>query len=143
MFPYKTKKRQKTMKFKFFIAALTFLSFYGFHSAFAQPGRDTSWTRGGLIGINLSQISLSNWAAGGDNAVGFNLNFNYKLDFKRNRHLWQNRLEMAYGLNKTKSEGTKKTNDNLYLSSIYGYQLKKSLYLSGLMTVSNPVCQRV
>ncbi len=134
MFPYKTKKRQKTMKFKFFIAALTFLSFYGFHSAFAQPGRDTSWTRGGLIGINLSQISLSNWAAGGDNAVGFNLNFNYKLDFKRNRHLWQNRLEMAYGLNKTKSEGTKKTNDNLYLSSIYGYQLKKSLYLSGLMT---------
>ncbi len=87
-----------------------------------------------MIGINLSQISLSNWAAGGDNAVGFNLNFNYKLDFKRNRHLWQNRLEMAYGLNKTKSEGTKKTNDNLYLSSIYGYQLKKSLYLSGLMT---------
>ena len=122
------------MKFKFFIAALVFLTFYGFQSVSAQPGRDTSWTRGGLVGINLSQISLSNWAAGGDIAVGFNLNFNYKLDFKRDRHLWQNRLEMAYGLNKTKSEGTKKTNDNLYLSSIYGYQLKKSLYLSGLMT---------
>lgn len=122
------------MKFTLFIVALTFFSFCGIQSVSAQPGRDTAWTRGGLIGINLSQISLSNWAAGGDNAVGFNLNFNYKADFKRDRHLWQNRLELAYGLNKTKSEGTKKTNDNLYLSSIYGYQLKKSLYLSGLMT---------
>ena len=122
------------MKPNFIIVTLFFLSFCGMNSAFAQPGRDTSWTRGGLIGINLSQISLSNWAAGGENAIGFNLNFNYKLDFKRDRHLWKNRLEMAYGLNKTKSEGSKKTNDNLYFSSMYGYQLKKSLYLSGLMT---------
>ena len=122
------------MKPNFIIVTLFFLSFCGMNSAFAQPGRDTSWTRGGLIGINLSQISLSNWAAGGENAVGFNLNFNYKVDFKRDRHLWKNRLEMAYGLNKTKSEGSKKTNDNLYFSSMYGYQLKKSLYLSGLMT---------
>ena len=122
------------MKPNFIIVTLFFLSFCGMNSAFAQPGRDTSWTRGGLIGINLSQISLSNWAAGGENAIGFNLNFNYKLDFKRDRHLWKNRLEMAYGLNKTKSEGSKKTKDNLYFSSMYGYQLKKSLYLSGLMT---------
>ena len=45
--------------------------------AYAQPGTDTTWKRGGNIGINLSQVSLSQWAAGGDNAVGFNLQFNY------------------------------------------------------------------
>lgn len=102
--------------------------------AMAQPGQDTSWRRGGNFGVNLSQVSLSQWAAGGENAVGFNFQFNYFANYKKLRHLWNNRLEMDYGLNKTKSDGTKKTNDRLYLSSIYGYELRRNLYLSGLMT---------
>lgn len=100
----------------------------------AQPGLDTTWRRGGNIGINLNQVSLSNWAAGGENAVGFNMQFNYFANYKKGRHLLNNTLEMDYGLNKTKSEGTKKTNNKLYLSSIYGYELRKNLYLSGLLT---------
>lgn len=100
----------------------------------AQPGQDTSWRRGGNIGVNLSQVSLSQWAAGGENAVGFNFQFSYFADYRKMRHLWNNRLEMDYGLNKTKSDGTKKTNDRLYFSSVYGYELRKNLYLSGLMT---------
>lgn len=99
----------------------------------AQPGSDTTWKRGGATSINLNQVSLSNWAAGGENAVGFNLQFSYFANYKKERHLWNNRLEMDYGLNKTKSDGVKKTNDKLYLSSIYGYELRKNLYLSGLL----------
>lgn len=99
----------------------------------AQPGIDTTWKRGGSLGINLSQVSLSSWAAGGENAVGFNLQFNYFADYRKLRHLWNNRLELDYGLNKTKSDGTKKTNDKIYLSSLYGYELVKNLYLSGLL----------
>ncbi len=100
----------------------------------AQPGLDTTWRRGGNIGINLNQVSLSNWAAGGDNAVGFNFLFNYFANYKKARHLWNNQLELDYGLNKTKSDGNKKTNDKIYLSSLYGYELRKNLYLSGLLT---------
>lgn len=103
-------------------------------SAMAQPSVDTTWKRGGAMSINLNQVSLSSWAAGGDNAVGLNLQFNYFANYKKLRHLWNNQLEMDYGLNKTKSDGTKKTNDKLYLSSIYGYELTKNLYLSGLLT---------
>lgn len=121
------------MLHKPFIATLIIVLSFPVLSAFAQPSRDSAWTRGGHAGVSLSQISLSNWAAGGDNAIGFNLLLDYKADYKKNRHLWQNRLELAYGLNKTKSDGTKKTNDNIYLSSIYGYQLVKNVYLSGLM----------
>ena len=54
--------------------------------AYAQPGTDTTWKRGGNIGINLSQVSLSQWAAGGDNAVGFNLQFNYFANYKKGRN---------------------------------------------------------
>ena len=49
----------------------------------AQPGLDTTWRRGGNIGINLNQVSLSNWAAGGENAVGFNMQFNYFANYKK------------------------------------------------------------
>lgn len=100
----------------------------------AQPGRDTTWKRGGSTAINLTQISLSSWAAGGDNTVGFNFQFTYFADYKKLRHIWHNRLELDYGLNKTKTDGTKKTNDKIYFSSVYGYELIKNLYLSGLMT---------
>lgn len=100
----------------------------------AQPGSDTTWKKGGMTAINLSQISLSNWAAGGDNTIGFDLKFDYFANYKKGRHLWNNRLELAYGLNKTKSDGMKKTNDKLYFSSTYGYELAKNFYLSGLLT---------
>lgn len=102
--------------------------------AAAQPGRDTTWKKGGTTSINLNQVSLSNWAAGGENAIGFNFQLIYFANYKKQRHLWNNQLEMDYGLNKTKTDGTKKTNDKLYLSSIYGYELRKNLYLSGLMS---------
>lgn len=95
--------------------------------------RDTNWTKGGLTSVNLSQASLSNWSAGGEAAIGFDAIFNYQANYKKERHLLQNRLEMAYGLNKTDSQGTRKTNDKLYLSSTYGYELVKNLYLSGLL----------
>lgn len=95
--------------------------------------RDSSWIYGGNGGLNLSQINLSNWAAGGENAIGFDVLLNYSADYKHHKHLWQNRLEMAYGLNQTESDGTKKTNDKLYFSSTYGYEMTKNLYLSALL----------
>lgn len=95
--------------------------------------RDSSWSYGGNGGLNLSQVSLSNWASGGENAIGFDVLLNYSADYKQNKHLWQNRLEMAYGLNQTESNGTKKTNDKLYFSSTYGFEMTKNLYLSALL----------
>ena len=37
--------------------------------------KDSSWTLGGMAALNLSQINLSNWAAGGENAIGFDVSF--------------------------------------------------------------------
>ncbi len=95
--------------------------------------KDSSWMYGGNGGLNLNQVSLSNWAAGGENAIGFDVLLNYSADYKKNKHLWQNRFEMAYGLNRTEADGTKKTNDKLYYSSTYGYEMRKNLYLSALL----------
>ena len=117
------------MKKFIFISLFTILS-TTFVCATNHYSRDSSWTYGGNGGVNLSQISLSNWAAGGENAVGFDLLLNYSADYKQNKHLWQNRFEMAYGLNRTESDGTKKTNDKLYFSSTYGYEITMLVLIS-------------
>ena len=90
-----------------------------------------------MAALNLSQINLSNWAAGGENAIGFDVSFAYSADYKKNKHLWQNRLELAYGLNKTETDGSKKTNDKIYFSSTYGYELAKNLYFSSMVNFNS------
>jgi hypothetical protein len=96
----------------------------------AQP-RDTSYWKGeGVWGISMSQVSLSNWAAGGDASVAGNINLTYGLDYRKDKHLWQNRLELAYGLNRTEYNGTRKINDKIYLNSMYGYRIAPHWYLS-------------
>lgn len=112
----------------------TLLLAAGFAStSFAQTDT-THWTKKGISNLNFSQVSLSNWAAGGESSIGLDALIAYSLDYKRDKHLWTNRLEMAYGLNYTDNNGTRKTNDKLYLSTNYGYLLKKNLYWSTFLT---------
>ena len=99
-----------------------------------QASADTTyWEKKGVAGINLSQTSLSNWSAGGDGSIAFDLYRNYSLDYKKDKQLWTNRLELAYGLNNTSSQGTRKTNDKIYFASNYGYKISEHWYASALL----------
>lgn len=112
----------------------TFLSLLSL-GLFAQENPDTTyWTKKGIAGLNLNQVSMSNWSAGGESSVGMDLLLNYSMDYKKEKLLWQNRLELAYGLNYTDGDGTKKTHDNIYLSSNYGYNIGRAWYLGVLLT---------
>ena len=100
----------------------------------AQEKADTSyWTSKGVAGLNVSQTSFSNWAAGGDGSVAGDAMFNYGIDYQRDKNLWQNRIELAYGLNNTDSNGTRKTNDKIYLNTMYGYKLAPNWYLTAFV----------
>ncbi len=90
------------------------------------------WHMGGVGGVTLSQTSLSNWAAGGENSLAFDAIFNYDATYTNRRHLWQNRLELAYGMSKTHSRGNRKTNDKIFLTSMYGYRISTRWYASVL-----------
>ncbi len=99
-----------------------------------KPDSVKYWTHKGIAGINMSQVSLSNWAAGGDNSIAFDLSFAMDLNYKKNKSLWTNRLELAYGLADASSTGTRKTNDKIYLNSNYGYAIAKNWYASAFVT---------
>lgn len=127
----KLSKHTNTMK------KLTFLALAFFASATLMAEEPTvepsPWTMAGSAGITGSQMTLTNWAAGGDPSVAADFQFNYSIDYKKDNSLWQNRLELAYGLNRTESNGMRKTNDKIYLSSSYGQKVYESLYVSALL----------
>ena len=113
------------------------LSTMGIGTLSAQTADSTQtspWTKEGFAGLKLTQVSLTNWAAGGDNSVAFDLQGTYQINYKKEKHLWTNRLELAYGLNKTGEDGTRKANDKIYLNTNYGYSIAKNWYASAFVT---------
>ncbi len=103
-------------------------------TAVEQAVDSTRWWHKGAAGVNMSQAAFANWSAGGDPSTAFDLVFNFDLNYKSCKHLWTNRLELAYGLNDTKSNGMRKTNDKIFFSSNYGYGLAKNLYLGAMLS---------
>ncbi|HVE61320.1 MAG TPA: DUF3078 domain-containing protein, partial [Chitinophagaceae bacterium] len=91
------------------------------------------WKKGGLFNINLSQGSLSNWAAGGDE---FSLSVNSLLSlfafYKNNRHSWDNTFDVSFGYVKTTTLGSRKNDDRFDLLSKYGYAISSKWNIAGL-----------
>ncbi len=94
------------------------------------------WRKGGIYGINISQGSLSNWAAGGDN---FSLSVNSLLSlfafYKKDKHSWDNTFDFNIGYVNTTSLGGRKNDDRFDFLSKYGYALNPKLNLSGLVNL--------
>ncbi len=82
------------------------------------------WKTGGLFNLTFGQTSLSNWAAGGDD-LSLNVNgfLNLHAFYAKDRHAWDNNLDLALGFVKTTSLGSRKSNDRIDLTSKYGYKL--------------------
>lgn len=91
------------------------------------------WKKSGIININMTQVNLTNWAAGGFSSVSGIAMFNGTANWKKGRKAWDNSLILAFGgqhiHNNTEPQ---KTDDRIELNSKYGYELKKSLYLAGV-----------
>ena len=93
------------------------------------------WKQGGLLSLSVSQGSLSNWAAGGDNfSLSVSSYFNYFFFYKEGRHSWDNNIDMNIGYVQTTSLGSRKNDDRFDFLSKYGYKMDSvgKWYVSGL-----------
>jgi len=125
-------------------------------ASFIFPQTDSlnksSWTTSGNLGINVNQISLSNWSQGGDNTLAWTIVTNMTANYLENGWNFKNSLKVAYG--RTKLGDTEyRTNDNeIYLESVLSKILGWSIdpYLSNTVRTSvgngfdykaNPVVQ--
>lgn len=107
------------------VLALTF-------SAVAQKADTTkAWTRGAKASLSFTQVSLTNWAAGGENSFGGNSFLNLFANLKQGKTTWDNSLDMAYGLIKLGDAKIRKSDDKIDLVSKLGHNvIHKNLFLS-------------
>ncbi len=79
------------------------------------------WKRSGVLSANFSQVSLTNWAAGGESSMSGVFLFNYLANYKKDSLYWDNYLDLGYGFLKNDKEELRKSTDRIELNSKVGY----------------------
>jgi hypothetical protein len=97
---------------------------------FAQETQlaDTVWRINGDFAFNFNQVSLTNWAAGGQNSFAWNATSGVDANYAKNSIKWDNKIRLGYGILKQGEEPTNKTDDLILINTNLGYRLNDALY---------------
>ncbi len=91
---------------------------------YAQKADTTYWKNSFKGSINFNQAAFSeNWTSGGINTIGLNTLINYKANYKKGKHSWDNEIDLLYGFINNAGQGSRKNNDRIWLDTKYGYAL--------------------
>ncbi len=93
-----------------------------------------NWTKGGMMSINFTQSSFTNWAAGGENAVSASGMLNLFSNYKKGNLRWDNNIDLGYGLLQSGTSKFRKNEDKIDFTSKAGrYAFYKHWYYSALV----------
>lgn len=94
-------------------------------SAAAQKDTATplGWNHAVVSGANLTQVSFTNWAQGGENALSYTLWMNGNSAQNLAMTNWSNTLKLAFGQTRLGIQGLRKTDDEIYFESLLIYKL--------------------
>jgi hypothetical protein len=98
----------------------------------------SGWKLGGVFSITGSQTSLTNWSAGGENAISLNAFLSVFANYRKGKSAWDNSLDLGYGLMKQGIGNDipfSKTDDKIDLLSKFGYKAFKGWYYAALLNV--------
>ena len=89
--------------------------------------KETFWKKGGTYTLNIQQVTLSNWAAGGTGSFALNSGATLFANYKKDSKVWDTQLTVNLGFNRQNERDykTRKTNDNFIFVSNYGYRYGK------------------
>jgi hypothetical protein len=107
-------------------------AFAGLAGAAGVDTLPPGWRVNGVFTLNLTQVSLTNWAAGGRSSIGGISMLNVQANWQRDRRAWDNTLVLAFGGQQADGGPAVKTEDRIELVSKYGYRLRHPWYLAGL-----------
>ncbi len=94
---------------------------------------EEGWNTGGVFSLGFSQVSLTNWAAGGQNSLSGNTLSNLFLTYSKESLSWENTLDVGYGMVRQGEESVIKTNDRIDFMSKLGYKAFDNWHYSGLV----------
>lgn len=92
------------------------------------------WKKGGTIGLTFSQVSLTNWAAGGVTSISVNGIGDLFANYTKDKLSWDNTLNIGYGIIRQGNEGAIwiKSDDKIDFASKLGMGLNEDLYFAML-----------
>lgn len=94
------------------------------------------WKNGGILGLNLAQTSLTNWAAGGQNSFAINGLFSVFANYKNENVAWDNTLDVGYGLLKQgQNSNYMKTDDKFDFMSKFGKKASTNFFYAALLNI--------
>ncbi|MBL4592226.1 MAG: DUF3078 domain-containing protein [Flavobacteriales bacterium] len=91
------------------------------------------WKIGGIFSLNLTQVGLTNWSAGGENSISVNGLVSFYANLKKGNSTWDNSLDLAYGILQQGGDAARKTDDKIDFTSKYGQKAFKNWYYAGLI----------
>ncbi|MDQ3191740.1 MAG: DUF3078 domain-containing protein [Bacteroidota bacterium] len=130
----------KIIKRIFFICCISIISFSAIgqvtEDEFGKVEADTilGWKKGGLIQIGGSQVSLTNWIAGGQSSVAVNGIVSLYARKTMESYVWENFLDLGYGLIRQGEQNPwRKTDDRLDFTSKFGRTITDNWNFTGLL----------
>lgn len=95
-----------------------------------QATDTTYWNKGGNYAFNFTQVSLSNWASGGQNAVSGVTKLQLFANYNKANTSWENRFDVGYGLSKIEGQSLQKSEDIIDLQSKLGIKANEKWFYS-------------
>jgi len=121
-------------KKRYFIIALSFL--FCTLNAQIEVTEDTTvngWKKGGFLALNFNQVSLTNWAAGGQSALSATAIGNVFVKYRKNDVYFESVLDGGFGFITTKSNPLRKNEDKIELNAKFGEKAKGKFYYAGML----------
>ncbi|HXJ99103.1 MAG TPA: DUF3078 domain-containing protein [Gelidibacter sp.] len=84
--------------------------------------KKSKWTQANKASIDVSEVTFVNWNAGGSNSISGLLGVSSTLNYTNENFYWKSKGDIRYGVNKQESQGMRKTEDILEISSNMGYR---------------------
>ncbi len=89
----------------------------------AKANADTSkhygWNHTASGALNLTQVSFKDWVAGGSNTLAYSAVLQGSSVLTSERTIWTNNYRLAFGQARLGDQGLRKTDDDIYLESLF------------------------
>lgn len=93
---------------------------------------ESHWKKGIVATLGFSQLSLTNWAAGGSGQLSLNTLADLYANYTKGKCIWNSELQAGYGFIESYETGFRKSDDRLVLDSKFGYKAVEKLYISAV-----------
>ena len=81
------------------------------------------WKHTIVAGLNLTQVSFTDWAQGGENADAWAVSVDGRSERSDSTTDWTNDYNVAFGQTKIGSQATRKSDDKIDLGTVYTLKL--------------------